>query len=455
MSALLIAMVCLASFLLVRRWRLQAIYLLFALAFTQNFFTPLLYTAGITGAETSRALILVKEILLFALFLYSAWILYVYRIRLQGPRLLLTFFAAWCALRGGVALLSGEDIAQAGRVLRSVCVPLEIFTVGLAAALNVGVAERALRWLTRTLAVLAVAALVLFAFTGGEFWQKYANVGSYNVEVKGEDPADQLEDAGISASGAGRKEFAFLSQFRAMGTFGDPISMGFALSFGILLLVFYGNWHGSRSLLLLVMVAALFVSFTRSAWVFLTVSAATVLLRRQRYGLLLALVLGAAVLASCFPAFSEFVFSSLDKLVTADPTDLHAAGLRGFYTDAWLDSGNLLGKGLDPSVRAIPESGYAFLAEHFGLPAYASFVAFHLWLFASLSRCPRRPGSLAEIAQATIAGTLVTMHTSQYPFSFAGYLGIWFLLGCASHPLARLEPAWTIAPRQLPATPQG
>jgi hypothetical protein len=451
MSVLLIAAVFAACFLLVRRWRLLTIYLLFSLAFTQNFITPLLYTAGITGTETSRALILVKEILLFMLFLYSAWMLYVQRIPLKGPRLMLTFFVGWCALRGGAALLSAEDLAQAGRVLRGVFVPLEIFTVGLAAALHVSLAERALRWLTRALAFLAVAALVLFALTGGDFWQKYANVGAYNVEVKGENPDDQIEDAGVSASGAGRAEFGFLSQFRAMGTFGDPISMAFALNFGILLLAFHGPWRWSRLPWLLVMMAALFVSFTRSAWVFLAVAAATVLLRRRRYGLLLALFLGAGLLISCFPAFAEFAGSSLDKLVTADPSDMHAAGLRGFYTEAWLDSGNLLGKGLDPAIRAIPESGYAFLVEHFGLPAYVSFVAFHLWLFARLSR---RAGKLAEIAQATIPGTLVTMHTSQYPFSFAGYLGIWFLLGCASHALLRPEPAWTTAPRQPQSAPQ-
>jgi hypothetical protein len=429
---ILIALLCGA---VVWKWGYGAVYPLILLSFTQNLCVPLLYTTGWTGPEASKALIFLKEILLLVLFIYSAWRLLGRGIRIPATLAILIFFTLWCCVRGLFGMVQGDDIANAGRLIRSVCMPLQLFIVGLAAACEQDVAEKLLRRMVPILSVLAVAAVVLFFSLGTEFWVKYANIAAYNIALKGEDPSEQVEDFGVSGSGGGRPEFSFLSDFRAVGTFGDPISMAFAMAFAALLASFYGQHNGKQYLLLLPIGAALFLSFTRSSWIFLIVAGGVIMIRKRKY-LLLASTIACVALAFMVPQLSDFVLSSVDKLTTGDPNDLHAAGLRGFYTMAWRDPGNILGKGTAASVQEIPESGYAFLLEHFGLPAYASFLFLNFLMFAQFSRAKARHHSLACIGQGTVAGTLVTMHTSHYAFSFIGYLGIWLTLGALTSFLA-------------------
>lgn len=424
--SILIASLCVA---VVWIWRYGALYPLILVSYTQNFVVPLLYTTAIAGPDASKALIFLKEGLLFALFIYSAWRLLGRGIRIPSTLAILIFFTLWCCVRGLVGVAQGDSIANAGRVVRSTCAPLQIFVVGLAAAYEQGVAEKLLRRVVPVLSVLAIAAVMLFASMGTEFWVKYVNIAAYNIELKGEDPSEQAEDFGVSGSGGGRPEFAFLSEFRAGGTFGDPISMAFSMAFAVLLIGFYGQHNWKTHLQLLPIGAALLLSFTRSSWIFLIVASCVIMIRRRKYALLvstLACVALALILAS---PLSDFAVSSVDKLAAGDPNDLHVAGLRSFYSLAWRDPGNLLGKGTAASVQEIPESGYAFLLEHFGFPAYASFLLLNIVMFAQFSRAKERHRSLAYIGQGTVAGTLVTMHMSHYPFSFIGYLMIWFALG--------------------------
>jgi|GEM_PF-7131862 len=442
----LIAAVCAA---LVYQFKFRGLYLLLLISCTQNFIVPLLYTTGSLGAEPCKALIFVKEILLFCIFIYGGWRLLGRSIRVSTALKLLIFFTAWCSLRGLLGVLQGDDIAAAGRMIRSLAAPLQMFVIGLAAVYErPSIMPKFLRCLVPILAGLGIIAIFLFASMGSDFWIDYVNIASYNIELKGESASAQMEEAGVSDSAGGRPEFSFLSELRAMGTFGDPISMAFAMSFGVLLACFYLPKHWSRYLFVLPIATALFLSFTRSAWIFLGVAMGTVLLLRRKYLLMGAVALIIATTLTAVEPLSDFFLTSVDKLSDAASEDQHAAGLRGFYAFAWRDPGNLLGKGSNPSVQTIPESGYAYLLEHYGLPAYGAFLALCLAMFREFSRASPTYRDLAQIGQGVVLGTVVTMHTSFYAFSFIGYLAIWFTLGSLTAYTAVERPR--VAPAMLP-----
>jgi len=110
-----------------------------------------------------------------------------------------------------------------------------------------------------------------------------------------------------------------------------------------------------------------------------------------------------------------------------------------FYQRAFSDLGNIFGKGMDDSVQKIPESGYAFLLEHFGLFAYASFIMFCFSLFFSLRKREGGVNTLIAVAQAVPVCILIVMHTSQYPFAFTEYLFIWFVVGVCIYPVGEIK----------------
>jgi len=105
-----------------------------------------------------------------------------------------------------------------------------------------------------------------------------------------------------------------------------------------------------------------------------------------------------------------------------------------FQWFTFTDLGNVFGKGMDDSVQKIPENGYAFLLEHFGLFAYASFIVFCFSLFFYLRKNSLESRLLMGITQAVPICVLIVMHTSQYPFAFSEYLFIWFVVGTCIYP---------------------
>jgi hypothetical protein len=103
-----------------------------------------------------------------------------------------------------------------------------------------------------------------------------------------------------------------------------------------------------------------------------------------------------------------------------------------FYQQAFADAGNILGKGMTDSVRKFPESGYAFLLEHFGLAAYIAWM----WFVVSTYRYLKLRENSLELqipllSEAMILGVFVVMHFSHYPFTFIGWIPIWYVFGLA------------------------
>jgi hypothetical protein len=72
-----------------------------------------------------------------------------------------------------------------------------------------------------------------------------------------------------------------------------------------------------------------------------------------------------------------------------------------------------LGKGTSDDVQKIPENGYAFLFEHFGFAAYASFLWFCFSLFAYFRSKENYLNPLLLIARAVPVCILIVMHTSK------------------------------------------
>ena len=125
----------------------------------------------------------------------------------------------------------------------------------------------------------------------------------------------------------------------------------------------------------------------------------------------------------CSP-LAEFARYEYDGLSWTNPDNDHAQGIVWFYQRAFTDAGNIIGKGPDVSVEKIPESGYGFLAEHFGLVAYFSWLWFMFSMYRYLKSRESAGRQLIFVMRAMIVGMFVVMHFSHYPFAFIGWLPI-------------------------------
>jgi hypothetical protein len=230
----------------------------------------------------------------------------------------------------------------------------------------------------------------------------------------------------------------FLSTFRASGTFGEALALAFSMAAPVLLLSFYFPKNAISLLCLGLAAVALLLSLTRSAWIFCAFSAVYVLIRRGSYRLLS--IVGCSILALflLWPPLAEFAANTITHIAPGsdNPDSDHAEGVLWFYTRGFSDVRNVFGKGMRDEVQEIPESGNAYLLEHFGAVAYASFVWFCLSLYRQLRKVTPESGSLAIVAQGIALGMLLVMHFSQYPFSLPAFMSLWYIVGlCLSYSL--------------------
>jgi hypothetical protein len=82
-----------------------------------------------------------------------------------------------------------------------------------------------------------------------------------------------------------------------------------------------------------------------------------------------------------------------------------------------------------PEAQTIPESGYAYFLEHFGVVAYASFLWFCIALYRQLDKGSHADDPLGVLVQGISLGILVVMHFSQYPLAFTAFISLWYIVG--------------------------
>jgi hypothetical protein len=435
--------------------KLKCLYVLFVYGFVQNTLLPFLYTTFGASRSLVASLLISKEILLLAVFVYCVF-LWRREVHQPWPRpvYILCLFTAYCVFRVGIALLMGDDPWQSFWKLRLVCLPLQFLIIAITVArTDPEFARKFLRQMTYLLAFLAFGAILMFILPPSDFWRSHANMADYGLDIRGEDPSQYVESEGISGTATGREAFAFISPFRAFGTFGDPLAMGFALCVPFLLLAFIYRKRWFTVPFLLTLAIAIFATFDRSVWIFLFVAGLIILYRRRQYKWLAGFTIIPIILVFAVPPLAEFAKSELGELSWTNPGTEHAAGITMFYQQAFADPGNILGKGMNDNVRKFSESGYAFLLEFFGLAAYLTWM----WFLFSMYRYLKSRDSNGEhflLARAMLLAALVVMHFSHYPFNFVGWIPIWYVFGvsvagastCVSaairqqHPLAGQRP---------------
>lgn len=115
------------------------------------------------------------------------------------------------------------------------------------------------------------------------------NVGAYWSEVKEQslfiEPVTNLPGNFFTTSGFPR----------LTGTFGDPLAAGAVLGAGLILVVAYRPLLRYRNLLLIVVSAALLLTFTRNGWLLAAVGLAALAVRRHGFGRALGWGIGAAI----------------------------------------------------------------------------------------------------------------------------------------------------------------
>jgi hypothetical protein len=425
----------LLSLLLILWAKERILYVIFPWAYVQNFILAWAYTSGWAGKELCQALLISKEFLLLWLFLYfiprvprhsdSRWL---------TPLKILGFFVAWCVVRYAIAVVfQGDSLFGNLWDLRIVFFPIEILVVAMAiSSAKPEFARRFILRMTWLAAALAVLAIPLCLLSATNFWRDHANIAAYTTDVKGQSsgyegqaPEMLAEATGISGNGLARGAFVFLSPFRAFGTIGDSVGFGHFVAFPLLLLAFCFRRNWKRELVLSLIGIALFLSFTRSAWIFVAVAAIYVLLRRHRFKLVFGLGGAGALAVSAWAPLGEWYSASLGGLSTSS-TDPHANGLIWFYTQGLWKFENLFGQGMTADV---PESGYGILLIRYGLPAVLILIWFCFVLYRELRQTNLRGTPLFLVAQAVPIGMLVILNFSYYPFSFIPYLLVWFVVG--------------------------
>jgi hypothetical protein len=431
----------LLSILLFTWLKERALYLLFLWAYIQNFVLAWMYTSGWAGKELCQALLLVKEFLLLWLFFH-----FLPQLKQCGggkwplPLRILGFFTAWCFLRYIAAvLLQGQSLVANLWNLRIASFPLQILTVAIGISFTKPeFAIRFIRHMAYLAGAVAFIALLIYLISEPTFWRDQVNVARYNSEVKGESGGDspiqqQLggEDAqeqaqGLPGNARGREEFSFLSAFRVIGTVCDAVGFGHLVAFPLLLFAFWLPQSWNHRLLLGLILASLFFTFTRSAWIFVLLSCGFVLLRKKKYRLVLSVGGGVAIAIAIWTPLAEWYSETMALLSWTNPQEDHAEGLVWLYKEGLWQMQNIFGQGLTARVY---ESGYGILLVRYGLPALISILWFFIALYCWLRRSPLRDRPLFLLAQAVPLAMIVIMNTSYYPFSFIPYLLTWFVVG--------------------------
>ena len=428
----------LLGLLLVLGFRQRILYPLFLWAYVQNLVLAWMYSASIADKPLCQALLLLKEFVLLWLFLVFAP--RVFRLAWRRPLRVLALFTGWCFVRyaAAVALQNESGLSNLWN-LRVVSFPLQILVVstGVASA-DPAFAMRFIRRTTLAAAGTAMVGLALYFLPGSDFWRDRVNIARYNAEVKGEsasqsgiqqqlngeDPQEIMQ--GLPGNARGREEFSFLARFRAIGPVADAVGFGHLLAFPIVLLAFGYRPSRTTRAALVALVAALLLTFTRSAWIFVVFCFGYVPWRRGKRQWIVAIAsLGALALTSWTP-LGDWYSTTLTWLSWNNPQEDHAEGLVWLYKEGLWNASNLLGQGLSARVY---ESGYGILLVRYGLPAVVLILVFFFTTYSYLRRSPLRDRPLFLVAQAALLAMILTMNTSYYPFSFIPYLLPWFTAG--------------------------
>ncbi len=416
----------------------RSLYLLFPWAYVQNFVLAWMYTSGWADKDFCQSLLILKEFLLLWLFLGF----FPRMLECDWPiplRVLLTF-SAWCLARYAAAvLLQNQGLWANLWNLRIVSFPFQILTLAFViASLRPAFAMRFIRHMAYLGAVVALIGLAIYLLAPADFWRYEVNVARYNSEVKGESGGSSAlqqqlggedvkeQDEGLPGNARGRDEFLFLSPFRAIGTVCDAVGFGHLVAFPTLLFAFCLPQSWKTRLVLIAIVAALFFSFTRSAWIFVLLSLGFVLLRTKKYRLLAAAAAAALMACMVWTPLGKWYSETLARLSWSNPKEDHADGLVWLYKEGLWGWENVLGQGLNARVY---ESGYGILLVRYGIPALLLILWFFFSLYSWLRHSRLRDRPLFLVAQAAPLGMMVIMNSSYYPFSFIPYLLPWFVVG--------------------------
>lgn len=411
----------------------KILYVIFPWAFVQNFVLAWAYTSGWMGKDLCQALLISKEFLLLWLFLYLAPKLIQYGGgKWPAPLGILAAFTGWCVIRQAIAGFYEPGSVMWGLYrLRLMCYPLQILGVAVAVTwAKPEFASRFIRRMTYLLAGFALAGLLLYFLPGVSFWQERVNMADYSIDIKGFDEGQVAGELGLAGgivgNGVAREVFTFISSFRAFGTVGDAVGFGHLMAFPVLLLAFWPGRNWKTQGMLALTAAALFLSFTRSAWIFVVVGGAYVLLRKERYRLVIGLTAVVVLTLALWAPLAEWYSEGLADLASGSSGDQHAEGMAWIYKEGLWKAESVLGAGVPSGLM---ESGYGNLLVMYGLPGLLLMVWFCIALYRVLRRSKARNMPLLLIAQAVPLVLLIDLNFSGYPFYFIPYLLTWFVVG--------------------------
>lgn len=433
----------------------------------QNFVLAAVYTNLDVSPGVVRAVLISKEIAVLALV---PWVLLSIAARKRPLPVSCRLALLWLALVAAfslLALLQGGEPFPA-RDVRNLVVPAAAFLLGFQAAFSARALARLTGWVVAASVAVAAFGLVDASALPHSFWKERVNVAAYNRDVKGDSPQGLWEPYGISGSALGRDVFRDLFPRRASSTYGDPIALAHGsltallVSLGVVMSRAEGRTRRRAFGAAAVLLAALFLTFTRSAWLAVLTGSAVLawqsrhLWRRVPWRPAALLALSVFALFLLWEPARTFLLRTFDPRI--DPG--HRAGIVGFYRDVLTDLSLWPGGGI--GFVPLGESGYAFIMGQLGLPGLAIFVGFVVaaaWELLRAMRCYRAgmpgPAPLPAVAcpalAALLLSSLVTLHFSTYVFTFTTYFTPLALAGALVGGAGRLTVPSRAVPRPAPA----
>lgn len=394
----------------------------------QNFILPFLYTSFGVPQNYILALILFKELLMAAFFVYLLIDKELYKIKKikEYPlsiQISFLFLAVIC-IYSIISLLVYRNQGFSVRQARQLIFPFEAIIIGFLVSLDRPQLKKLIKVVICLSVLVSIYGIFEVTLLQSSFYIKYLNIAQYNHEVKGD--ARVIFSQGISGSAQGR---AFL-QRRLFSTYGDPLSFGMANVITLLLSICYFIFNKKKkySIFALIIGIAILFTFSRSSWILVAIALVYISIRKSKYVALYGL--GGAGIGSIIliPKIREFVLNT----ITLKKDVEHQVGFVELYRNYLFKLNYFFGKGIK-NIDWVIENGYLFIFYQLGYIGLILYFVFLYFVFKDLTipegTKDEEIHTLTLVLKGILVGTFFTTNFSHYSFTFNHYLYIWIFCG--------------------------
>jgi hypothetical protein len=335
------------------------------------------------------------------------------------------------------AIFDETSYVAIAKTIRNLLLPFSIILMGYIAG-YINISEIVLVKIFFSIAVLiSLYGTYELYFLDVSFFFKYLNIGEYYYNIKGLEAICPPFHCGTFLS---KNEFSFLgSDRRISGIFLEPLTTGIYLSSGLVLALYYYFFR---------------IKFINTALLFsfsLIIFYAILLTQSRSAIIVVVITLVPAILSSYTKKLSLniiYIIITLIMISTGlyyyfEESTYTLGGKGGHQEDIFLfinllaNSEYYIGKGI--GHVPVQHSGYAKIYTQFGYLGLSLCILFIINIIFLHFRHYNAREPLVLFSIGTMSSTAIIFNFSSYPFSFKGYMIIWFILGYSLYKISLLK----------------